>query len=128
MSKRSRPYGLRTEYCLIADELAAAALVVFKRSPIAKQPMLLRVNMKNLSGSKTPKKIVPKKRRLVKPGSPSSDHQVSSTEEEDTDVEMESISDEEDMNASKNKKSSGKAKAVPYRGHNRQRQGQIQPY
>jgi hypothetical protein len=64
--------------------------------------------------SKTMKKTVPKKRRLVKRGSPSSDYQGSSAEEEDSDVEMASnISDDEDMDIPKNKKSSGKAKALP---------------
>ena len=64
--------------------------------------------------SKTSKKVVPKKRRLVKRGSPSSDYQGSSAEEEDSDVEMASnISDDEDMDVPKNKKPGKKAKALP---------------
>jgi hypothetical protein len=64
--------------------------------------------------SKTPnlKKTVPRKRRLVKRGSPSTDYQGSSTEE--SDVEMASnISDDEDMDIPRDGKSSGKAKAQP---------------
>lgn len=64
--------------------------------------------------SKTPKKTVPRKRRLVKRGSPSSDYQGSSSEEEDSDVEMASnISDDEDMDIAKDKKSNRKAKPLP---------------
>ena len=63
--------------------------------------------------SKALKKSVPRKRRLVKRGSPSSDYQGSSAEE-DTDVEMASnISDDEDMDIPKKKRSNGKAKAIP---------------
>ena len=63
---------------------------------------------------KTLKKTVPKKRRLVKRDSPSSDYQGSSAEEEDSDVEMASnISDDEDVDIPKSKKSSKKAKVIP---------------
>jgi len=64
--------------------------------------------------SSKPPKTAPRKRRLVKRGSPSSDYQGSSAEEEDSDVEMAStISDDGDMEIPKSKNSKVKAKAIP---------------
>jgi hypothetical protein len=61
-----------------------------------------------------PPKTVPRKGRLVKHSSPSSDYEGSSAEEEDSDVEMASnISDDEDIDIPKSKASKGKAKAIP---------------
>ena len=65
------------------------------------------------SRSSRPQKNVPKK-RLIERGSPSSDYQGSSAEDEDSDVEMASnISDDEDMGIPKRKTSKGKAKVMP---------------
>ena len=66
------------------------------------------------SQSSKPLKTIPRKRRLVKRSSPSSEYQDSPGEGEDSDVEMASnISDDEDMEIPKSKNSKGKAKAVP---------------
>ena len=67
------------------------------------------------SMSSKPSKNAPRKRRLIKQGSSSSDYQGSSAEDEDSDVEMASshISDDEDMETPKSKKFKGKTKAVP---------------
>ena len=54
-----------------------------------------------------------KKRRIIKRGSPSSEYNGSSSENEDSDVEMVSDFDEEEIPAKKSSKAKGKAKAIP---------------
>ena len=105
VSPRTKPRRVAKRVLVLSDDSGDSAVEKDKEDDEATSS----------KSSKTPKKTASRKRRLVKRGSPSSDYQGSSVEEDtDTDVEMASnMSDDEDMDIPKNKKSNGKAKALP---------------